>query len=62
MAGRMDGGISRMDGRIIKDGSDTCLVVSSWHDNGNMAMSTTTMSGVDGTGISVELTALEDLQ
>ena len=58
----MDGGISRMH-RRIRDGSDPCLVVGSWHDNGKMAMSTATMSGVDGTGICiVELTVLEDLQ
>jgi hypothetical protein len=59
--GRMDRGISTMvDGRI-KDGANTGLVVSIWHDNGEMTVTTTTMSRVNGMGISVEL-MLEDLQ
>jgi hypothetical protein len=60
--GRMDRCIYRMNGRI-KHNADIGKVVSGQHDDGEMNVSTTAMSRVNGTGIGVlvEL-ALEDLQ
>jgi hypothetical protein len=50
----MHRGVARMN-QWIKDDTSMGKVISGWHDDGEMAVSTTATSGVNGTGIGIEL-------